>query len=62
VECDACVRACPMGVDLRLFTQQQVADAEEMFGSVPGMTDAAPVLTTFTEDDKQDFITDPEET
>jgi ferredoxin len=62
VECDACVRACPMGVDLRLFTQQLVADAEELFGSAPGMTDAAPVLTTFTDDDSEDFMTDPEET
>ena len=63
VECDACVRACPMGVDLRLFTQQLVADAEKLFDSAPGMAgDAAPALSTFTPDDSEHFITDPEET
>ena len=63
VECDACVRACPMGIDLRLFTQKLVADGESLFGSAPGMAgDAAPALCTFTPDDSEGFITDPEET
>jgi formate dehydrogenase (coenzyme F420) beta subunit len=62
VECDACVNACPMGIDLRLFTQKLASDAKELFGSVPGVTDdAVPALNTFTQDDSECFITDPEE-
>ena len=36
VECDACVNACPMGIDLRLFTQKLALDTQEFFGCVPG--------------------------
>jgi formate dehydrogenase (coenzyme F420) beta subunit len=62
VECDACVNACPMGIDLRLFTQKLASDAKELFGSVPGVTDdKVPALNTFTQDDSECFITDPEE-
>ncbi len=62
VECDACVNACPMGIDLRLFTQKLAQDAQELFGSVPGMTeDAVPMLNMFKQDDTECFITDPEE-
>lgn len=61
VECDACVRACPMGIDLRLFTQKLVQDAQEMFGYVPGTSaDEPPPLCTFGADDTDGFITDPE--
>jgi ferredoxin len=61
VGCDACVRACPRGVDLRLFTQKLVQDAEELFGFVPGVTESeAPLLCTFREDDSQGFITEAE--
>ena len=68
VECDACVRACPRGVDLRLFTQKIVQDVEELFGYVPadaragapGATaDAPPPLCTFRPDDSEEFITHP---
>jgi formate dehydrogenase (coenzyme F420) beta subunit len=62
VECDACVNACPMGIDLRLFTQKLASDARELFGSVPGVTDdKVPLLNTFKQDDNECFITDPEE-
>ena len=62
VECDACVNACPMGIDLRLFTQKLASDALELFGSVPGVTDdKVPALNTFKQDDSESFITDPEE-
>jgi ferredoxin len=62
VECDACVNACPMGIDLRLFTQKLAADALALFGSVPGVSDdAVPPLYTFRQDDSECFITDPEE-
>jgi ferredoxin len=62
VECDACVNACPMEIDLRLFTQKLASDAKELFGSVPGVTDdEVPALNTFMQDDSECFITDPEE-
>ena len=62
VECDACVNACPMGIDLRLFTQKLAFDAGELFGCVPGVTgEEAPPLNTFKQDDSECFITDPEE-
>ena len=62
VECDACVNACPMGIDLRLFTQKLAADAQELFGCVPGVAgDEQPPLSVFKNDDSQRFITDPEE-
>ena len=62
VECDACVNACPMGIDLRLFTQKVVVDAQELFGCLPGIQgDDEPPLNTFKQDDRECFITDPEE-
>jgi ferredoxin len=61
VECDACVNACPMGIDLRLFTQKLAADGLELFGCAPGLSDdAMPALAVFKNDDTQCFITDPE--
>ena len=62
VECDACVNACPMGIDLRLFTQKLASDAVGLFGCVPGVTgEEVPPLNTFKQDDSECFITDPEE-
>jgi formate dehydrogenase (coenzyme F420) beta subunit len=62
VECDACVNACPMGIDLRLFTQKLAADARTLFDCVPGVSgDDVPALNTFKQDDSECFITDPEE-
>jgi formate dehydrogenase (coenzyme F420) beta subunit len=61
VECDACVNACPMGIDLRLFTQKLASDAQELFGCAPGVSGAdMPALAVFKQDDGQCFITDPE--
>lgn len=61
VECDACYRACPMGIDLRLYTKKIVKDVEEAFGYLPGFDpEKAPPLTTFSEKDTDDFITDPD--
>lgn len=60
VECDACLRACPMGVNLRLLTRKMVKDVEELFGYVPGFAlDEIPPLITFCEDDSEEFITEP---
>ena len=60
VECDACVRACPMGIDLRPFTKKIAADVRELFGFTPGFDlETPPPLVTFREDDQQGFITEP---
>jgi ferredoxin len=60
-QCDACVRACPMGVDLRPYTRKIAKDVRELFGYVTDFaTDALPPLTTFTMEDSDGFITDPE--
>ena len=61
VECDACYRACPMGIDLRLFTKKIVKDVEETFGYLPAFdTEQLPPLATFGEKDGDSFITDPD--
>lgn len=60
VGCDACVRACPMGIDLRLFTQKIVKDVEDLYNFIPGLSgEAVSPLCTFDQDDNQGFITEP---
>jgi len=60
VECDACVRACPMDIDLRVFTQKMPKDVEALYGYVAGMSaDGVPALLTFTENDDEGFISEP---
>jgi formate dehydrogenase subunit beta len=60
VGCGACVRACPMNVDLRPFTEKIGKDTEELFGYTPGMSwDDPPPLCTFRESDPESFITEP---
>ncbi len=57
VGCGACTRACPMGVDLRLFLDKLRADALELFGYEAGLDPAAkPPLTTYREDDPNEFV------
>ncbi len=61
VDCGACVRACPMGIDLRTFTYKLVADSEDLFGHVAGLDlEQSPALRTFKADDSDNFITEPE--
>jgi ferredoxin len=60
VECDACVAACPMGINLRLFAQKLGKDVQELFGYVPGLSvEELPPLCAFKQDDNQSFITKP---
>lgn len=60
VDCGACSRACPMGVDLRAFTKKVEKDVEELYDYVPGMNlEELSPLATFKEDDSQWFITEP---
>ena len=60
VGCDACVRACPMNIDLRLFTQKCVKDVEDLYHFIPGLSrDTDPPLCTFSNNDGNEFITEP---
>jgi ferredoxin len=60
VGCDACVRACPVGIDLGLINRKIGMDVEELFDYVPGLSMDAPApLTTFDDNDSQGFITEP---
>ena len=60
VECDACLRACPMGIDLRTWTKKIAADVRALYGFTPDFDPTGkPPLVTFKEDDAQQFITEP---
>jgi len=60
IDCGACVRACPMGIDLRIFSYKLIKDVKEFFGYEAGVSiEEAPPLATFKSDDKQEFITEP---
>ncbi len=60
VDCGACVRACPMNIDLRLFTRKIVKDVKELFGYEAGVSLDEPLpLCTFKMEDDQSFITEP---
>jgi ferredoxin len=61
VECDACYSACPENVDLRTLTKKLVMDVEELFGYIPDFSEETiPPLSTFKEEDPEQFITDPD--
>jgi len=57
VDCGACVRACPSGIDLRLLTKKLEKDVVELFGARAGLAveDKAPLIV-YDPDDPQDFI------
>jgi ferredoxin len=60
VDCGACARACPMGLDLRLFVRKLGGDVKELFNYEAGLSlDEPPPLTTFRTDDSEDFISEP---
>ena len=60
VDCGACVRACPMGIDLRVFTHKLVRDAKELFDYEAGVfLEEGLLLATFKPEDKQEFISEP---
>jgi len=61
VECGACMRACPMGVDLRAIARGLADDAKELYGFEPGeVMKETPLLCRFKDGDDNEFITDPE--
>jgi ferredoxin len=57
VDCGACERACPVGLDLRLLTKKVEKDVEELFHYKAGLDVREPMpLSTFSPDDPGDFI------
>ncbi|GAI30180.1 unnamed protein product, partial [marine sediment metagenome] len=57
VDCGACSRACPMGIDLRALNRKMIKDVWERYGYRAGLDLAAiPPLSTFKLDDPQEFI------
>ena len=56
-DCGACVRACPMGIDVRAFTKKLEKDCLELWDWQAGLdAETRPALDTFRPDDPQDFI------
>ena len=57
VDCGACERACPMGINLRALNRKMIKDVREWYGYQAGMDlEAIPPLSTFSPDDPQEFI------
>jgi len=57
VDCGACVRACPNGIDLRMLTRKIEKDVKELFGSEAGLDpETKGPMTEYREDDHEDFI------
>jgi len=57
VDCGACAQACPANIRLDLINLKLAQSVKEAFDYVPGRDPtAAPPLTTFREDDRQEFI------
>lgn len=60
VDCGACVRACPMNIDLRMFTYKLVKDIQKLYNYEAGISlEEKLPLTTFSLNDNQEFITEP---
>ena len=57
VDCGACSRACPVGIDLRILMQKMVKLVKELYEFEAGLNleDVTP-LATFKLDDPQEFI------
>jgi formate dehydrogenase subunit beta len=56
-DCGACERACPVGINMRVFTKKLEKDSFEQFDWEAGMSlDERPPLDTYRPDDPNDFI------
>jgi len=57
IDCGACVRACPMGVDLRILNRKLLKDVQELFNEESGLDiDTELTLNRYQEDDPQPFL------
>lgn len=60
VDCGSCVAVCPMGVNLRKFLKKLDKDTLELFENRAGSSlDDPPPLSTYRDNDKEDFIYNP---
>ena len=56
-DCGACERACPVGINMRVFTKKLEKDCFQGFGWEAGLSiDVRPPLDTYRPDDPDDFI------
>jgi len=56
-DCGACERACPVGINMRVFTKKLEKDCLDLFGWEAGLsTDDRPPLDTYRPSDPDDFI------
>ena len=56
-DCGACERACPVGINMRVFTKNLEKDCFEQFGLEAGISlDERPPLHTYRTNDPNDFI------
>jgi formate dehydrogenase subunit beta len=56
-DCGACERACPVGINMRVFTKKLEKDSFEQFGWEAGISlDERPPLDTYRPDDPNEFI------
>ncbi|MFZ7103904.1 MAG: 4Fe-4S dicluster domain-containing protein [Peptococcaceae bacterium] len=57
IGCGACVRACPMGIDLAILNRKVLQDSRDFFQDRSGFDPGQElVLNTFREDDPQSFL------
>ncbi len=56
VGCGACAAACPAGIELDLLNLTLANAAKDQFNYVAGEPGAAPLIGTYSPDDKEDFI------
>jgi ferredoxin len=60
VDCGSCLEVCPMGVDLRKFLKKLDKDVYNLFEYRAGETmDNPPPLSTYSTEDKEEFIFEP---
>jgi len=57
VECGACSRACPQGVDIRALSRKVNKDVKEMYNHESGLTEEVkPALNVYSADDPEAFL------
>ncbi len=57
IQCGECERVCPVDIPLMLLNRKFYRDVEELYDYEPGIkVEEKPLLSTFSVDDKEDFI------
>lgn len=60
VDCGACARACPMGIDFKKLTRKLMHDVKKLYGYESGTSfEKVAPLATFRPDDPEEFILNP---